>query len=111
MERFIHDQNLERYMTLLDSEPDEPAREALRALLIEEEDRFGARRERLEAADRHIARLRERMHRQVELIELLNASGADIAPAVDLHRNWGKTLIALETYRRLIRDDQDRARR
>lgn len=111
MERFVHNQNLERYITLLDSEPDEPARDAIRRLLIEEEDRFGVVRERLETAEAHIAKLRQRMHRQVDLIDQLNAAGSDTTQAVDLHRNWGQTLIALETYRRNLRDHQDLTRR
>lgn len=99
LDRFLHDQNVERFVGLLMGETDPQVRARLHDLLIEEEDRFGLRRERLQQLRDHIDRLRVRMLRQEQLISVLTDGDCDAGPARQLHANWSETLRLLERYR------------
>ncbi len=101
MDRFVHDQNLRRFVDLLEREPDGPRRTVLQELLIEEENRFGERQERLEQAEVLIVRGRERIRRQVELVaRLSDGDGADMAKAT--LRNLMHTQSLFEAFREVM---------
>jgi hypothetical protein len=95
----VHEQNLNRYADLLQRETDPAVRARLHDLLIEEEDLFGSRRERLQQARDQVERLRARMVRQEQLISNLDDGGHDTALARQLHAAWSDTLVVLERYR------------
>ena len=64
MQKFVHEQNLTHYLMLLETESDPPRREILRRLLVEEEDQYGSLLERLDRAERAIARGEARLTEQ-----------------------------------------------
>ncbi len=99
MRSFLHQQNLSRYMDLLETTADPEVRERLRERLVEAEDRFGACRERLETADVFIARLKTRLREQEDRIAALATDGADTALAEQLRQTVTETLRLFEAYR------------
>jgi len=107
MDRFIHSQNLRRYSDLLRSETDAAKRAALHAQLIQEEDRFGAREERLDNARNHIEELGVRIARQEALIRVLKGNGYDSTAAEQLHAAWCETLAVVERYRQTLEIDSE----
>jgi hypothetical protein len=107
VDRFVHDQNLCRYADLLERETDPAVRARLQDLLIEEEDLFGTRRERLQQARDHVERLRGRMVRQEQLILRLEDGGHDTGLARQLYDAWSDTLVVLERYRDNLQRDTD----
>jgi hypothetical protein len=68
MQRFVHAQNLTRFVTLLEAEADADRRVQLESLLIEEENRFGSQRERLDQAEALLAAGLIRLHRQETVV-------------------------------------------
>ncbi len=81
MDRTTQEHIVERCLDFLARETDPARREALHGLLVEEEDRFGARRERLPQLEGFIARGEERIGRQREFVASLAASGLDTGSA------------------------------
>lgn len=100
MDRFIHTQNLARFMGLLEAETDALQRERLQDLLVEEENRFGSRRERVMEADGLIARGEARLREQELLVARLSDDGRDTAAAERLLANMIQTLQAFVAYRK-----------
>lgn len=101
MDRFVHDQNLIRFVDLLEREADGPKRTVLQQLLIEEENRFGERQERLEQTEVLIVRGRERIRRQVELVaRLADCDTAEVAKAT--LRNLVQTQSLFEAFREVM---------
>jgi hypothetical protein len=72
--RFVRDQNVSRFLSRLEDEPDEGRRETLRKLLISEEDMFGSLSERLRRVEGHIATVKANIARQQQLTRTV-ASG------------------------------------
>jgi hypothetical protein len=107
MDRFIHSQNLRRYSDLLRSETDAAKRATLHTQLIQEEDQFAAREERLDCARDHIEELSVRIVRQEALIRLLKGNGHDCTAAEQLHAAWCETLAILERYRQTLEIDSE----
>jgi len=87
MENFIHEQNVLLFSERLKVENDPTARKQLRELLLDEENKFAATAERLDKAERNIAKCKEHIARQRGLIEKLKTNGHDIAPSQRLLRN------------------------
>ena len=92
MDRFIHTQNLLRYVDMLEKEADPIRRERLRSLLIEEEDRFGSEREWLDEAELYIVQSRSRIRRQEEIVAHLRRDGRDSEQADRLLTNMSDLL-------------------
>lgn len=86
--RFVSDQNIARFVEALNHETDAKRQGALRGLLIEEENRFGSRVERLELVERHLRGGAMRIEQQKITIERLAAKGADLTEAERLLRNF-----------------------
>lgn len=78
MQRFVHFQNLNRFVEALEQETDPPKRDLLKQLLLEELNGFGDRRERLEQAEEFIVRGQERIRRQREIVSGLEGAGKDV---------------------------------
>lgn len=81
MQRFVHNQNLLRFVDLLERETDPVKRGRLQDLLLEEENRFGSRREQALELDSMIAGARLRIARQRQVVNQMEAEarGADLA--------------------------------
>ena len=107
MDRFVHDQNLIRFVDALEHESNPARRDLLQQLLLEEENRFGGRREKLEQANVQILRGRERVRRQRELVARLTSDGANLEPAQQVLMNMLLTQSLFEAYRDiLLRSDE-----
>jgi hypothetical protein len=98
MEAFVHHENLEQFATLLGSDPTK--RSTLMTLLIEEENKFGAGYERLDAADQWVAAGRDRIEKQRDLIARLSEAGHDMATAHQQLRGFMEIQSLFEGYRR-----------
>lgn len=107
MELFIHRQNLLRYAEMLDGEHDPAMREQLRILLIEEEDRFGLRRERLGNLDELIVHSRHRIRIQERVVADQTLDHAGAARAQSVLANMRATLALLNDHRGRLEDGCD----
>jgi len=79
--QFVGDLNVARFVEKLWSERDPDTRVSLKKLLVEEEDKFGRRAERLSNLQRYIVEGNRRIASQKSLIRRLSASGHDIRMA------------------------------
>lgn len=102
MHGFVHDQNLTHYVDLLEFETDAIKRETLHTLLIEEENRFGSWRARVDQTELLIARARAGVRSQEDIIAKLEADGGDATTARQLLRNMGDTLDLFVQFRRAM---------
>jgi hypothetical protein len=109
MERFVHDQNLTRYLDQLQCETDSAKRGQLRRLLVEEIDRFGAHSDRLNETDRLAARCMARLDEQRTRVARLRADGHDAESSESLLANLSQTLEVIEGHRQTILDQLDRS--
>jgi hypothetical protein len=100
--RFVSDLNIAQFTDRLRDERDPAKRKQLRWLLLEEENRFGRRRERLDQADRCIADGRKRIAKQRAVLEGLRNKGADADSAEARLNDLLEIQRLLETYRRFI---------
>lgn len=107
MQRFIHEQNLTRYIDLLDIESNPLTRRQIQKLLIEEEDRFGSLTERIDQADILIRRSQARLRQQQALVTRLKNDGAETATAVALVETMNQTLQLVAAYRQTLSDGPD----
>jgi hypothetical protein len=112
---FVDRQNLTRFRNHLENGVENgPARSLLLDLLVEQEKRFGMGQEQLDKVDRHIARLRQIIAGQVQLIDGLRAKGlsSDRARVVldtlnDMmlvHQSFRETVVATASINREIAD-------
>ncbi len=108
MERFVHDQNLMRYLDLLESETDSAKRGQLRKLLLEEVDRFGDHSDQLYETDRLVARCTARLQEQKSLLAHAREDGRDAGASEDVLANMSQTLALIVGHRRTILDRLDR---
>jgi hypothetical protein len=106
--RFVSDLNVARFVARLRSEDDPATRTSLRRLLIEEEDKFGRKAERLSNLHRHIAEGRRRIEIQKALITKLKTVGKDARLAESTLSNLLETQRIFEHHRQVIFDVIDR---
>jgi hypothetical protein len=106
--RFVSDLNVARFVDRLQLESDPAKRTSLRRLLIEEEDRFGSRAERLSDVQRHLAEGSRRIALQKALIENLIAKGQDVRLAERTLSNLFEIQRILEQYRQVVLNGIDR---
>ena len=102
VDNFVHEQNVLRFSERLETENDQTARVQLTKLLLDEENKFAASSERLDRADRHIAKCKQHIARQYSLIDKLKMDGHDIAPAERLLRNLMELHDLFVGYRRQV---------
>jgi len=88
VDRVPCDGNIGLFVDGLHWERDPARRERLKRLLIEEEDRFVAREERLGMVERHIERGEAIIARQADLIARLKNNGADVSDAESALRKF-----------------------
>ncbi len=106
MQRFLHFQNLARFVEALEHETDPAKRDVLQQLLLEEENRFGDSRERLEQTDTLIARGRERIRQQRALVASLGCDGKGIETAKIGLLNLMRTQSIFEGFRQVLVDGE-----
>jgi len=114
MDNFIIERNIERYADRLRTEFDPAVRASVKALLIEEENRFGFRFEQLNKVNGYIADCHHRIDKQRRSIERLRSDerggspmlsgGRDLTLALRLLSNLSELLDLFEEYRRRITD-------
>jgi hypothetical protein len=109
MQRFIHQQNLARYIDLLESEGDPATRAQLQELLIEEVDGFGSLNERIDQVDVLIAQSGGRLRRQQALVAHRAGMGADIVQSEKLLGHMTQILQVMAQYRRTLLEGLDRS--
>jgi hypothetical protein len=102
MEQFIHQQNLVRFVEALERETDPGRRDVLQQLLLEEEKRYGDRRERIEQTETFILRGRERIRRQREIISSLQEGDGAIETAKASLLNLMRTQSLFEAFHRTL---------
>jgi DNA-binding CsgD family transcriptional regulator len=115
MNDFIIERNIERYAERLRTELDPVVRASVTALLIEEEDRFGARVERLDKINGYIADCYQRIDKQKSLITGMRSDdyngipalsdGRDLSLAQRLLSNLKELLALFERRRHQIADE------
>jgi len=109
MDRFVHDQNLTRYIDLHETVTDPTKLAQIEKLLIEEEDRFGSVSERLNEADRLIHDGHGRVRRHRALVAHLDAIGHDTKRAGAVLASMSRLLEIMYQYRQTLSDGLDRA--
>jgi len=101
-ERFIRDQNLDRFTALIEATEDGGLRDMLCRLAVEEEDRYGTLLERLAKADELIVRAEARVqlltqlfqdHAAPERAALHDGILANVAAALAMFRDYRRTLV------------------
>ncbi len=75
MEKFVARENIRHFRHELENGVDQPRRETMLRLLVEEENALGLTREQLGKLDRHISRLSEIMARHFALMDNLRGLG------------------------------------
>jgi hypothetical protein len=104
MNEFVARENLARFR----SEPEQGVGESVRGvlldLLVEQEDLFGLRHEQLERVNRHIARLREIIASQVQLVERLQSKGLAIDRAQLVLDTLNDMMLAHQSFRQSVLD-------
>ncbi len=115
MDNFIIERNIERYADRLRTEIDPTVRASVKALLIEEENRFGFRVEQLDKVNGYIADSHHRIDKQQRVIERLRSDehhgipslsgGRDLTLVLRLLFNLRELLTLFEQYRQRITDE------
>ena len=108
MDRRVGDEVVWNLADRLEGELDPIRRHALRTLLIQEEDRFGERAERLDRAEAHIANSRFRIEELEKAIERHRARGANVATAERVLASLRDMLVTFDSYRHTLLQDLDR---
>jgi hypothetical protein len=99
MDGFVARQNIDRFVGLLDIEVDDGKRATLRGLLIEQEDRFGRRQERLQHTLLTICSIEARVERQRAIVKSAADAPAQLSLAEQRLSNMLDTLSLLRAYR------------
>lgn len=100
---FVDRQNLTRFRNKLENGVENgPARNLLLDLLVEQENRFGMGQEQLDRVDRHIARLRQIIVRQVQVIDELKAKNLSVDRAKVVLDTLNDMMLAHESFRNTI---------
>ena len=105
--RIVSDLNVARFVDRLQLELDPAKRASLQSLLLEEEDKFGRRAERLSDVQRHLAEGSRRIALQKALIETLKANGQEVRLAERTLSNLVEIQRIFEQYRHVILDAID----
>ena len=105
--RIVSDLNVARFVDRLQLELDPAKRASLQRLLLEEEDKFGRRAERLSDVQRHLAEGSRRIALQKALIENLKANGQEVRLAERTLSNLVEIQRIFEQYRHVILDAID----
>ena len=105
--RIVSDLNVARFVDRLQLEPDPAKRASLQRLLLEEEDKFGRRAERLSDVQHHLAEGSRRIALQKALIENLKANGQEVRLAERTLSNLAEIQRIFEQYRLVILDAID----
>jgi len=105
--RIVSDLNVARFVDRLQLELDPAKRASLQRLLLEEEDKFGRRAERLSDVQRHLAEGSRRIALQKALIETLKANGQEVRLAERTLSNLVEIQRIFEQYRHVILDAID----
>ncbi len=108
MSREVGDQIVWGLADRFEAERDPIRRQALRTLLIEEEDRFGQRAERLDRAEAHIASSKFRIEELERAIDRLRGGGHDVRTAERVLASMRDLLDTFGSYRETLLDDLDR---
>jgi hypothetical protein len=109
MDRFVSDGNIARFVDHLRCEIIPARQETLKRLLIEEENRFGAREERLEMVERNLAESSARIDRQTRLVAELKGNGGDAVHAERTLRTFEMIRGLFERYHAHLREARERA--
>ena len=88
IDRFISEQNIERFAKQAYDALDPGKQQTLRELLIEEEYRFGVYSAQLEITTRHISEAEAKISRQKALIARLEADGHELNKAYRILYNF-----------------------
>jgi hypothetical protein len=107
--QFVSDLNVSRFLDRLQLAHDPSIRASLQRLLLEEEDNFGDRAERLHNAQRHIAEGYSRIERQKALLAKLKADRKDVRLAERTLSNLLEIQRILEQYRQSVLHALDRS--
>jgi hypothetical protein len=105
MQRFLHRQNLARYVRLLATETDPKQRERIAALLIEELDRFDTLPEHLSELAGVIEQGRAQLRKQRQLVAQLRGDPGAQEKAQHTLINLNDTLELFLSYRDGLRGD------
>ncbi len=108
MNRHVRDQMVWSLADRFEAERDPVRRHALRTLLIEQEDRFGERAERLDRAEAHIASSVFRIDELEKTIGRRRCEGADVSVAERALASMKDLLATFDRYRLALLDDLDR---
>ena len=98
----IATQNVARLRSQLENEPDEFTRSRLLKLLLLEAEKSRLTHQQLDRIDHHMADLRERTYRQVELVEKCNLKGQIVERALKLLATLNDLMANYQTLRRRI---------
>jgi hypothetical protein len=105
---FVYEQNVLRFSERLQAEDDPATRKILSKLLLEEENKFAVTSERLDNADRHIARCKSLISLQYTVIDNLKNDGHDTQRAERLLRNMMELHDVFVSYRQTLLDGLNR---
>jgi hypothetical protein len=109
LQQFVNTQNIARYEQRLYGEADAMRRQSLRGLLLDEENKFGSRSERLDLIGQRMRECKDRIARQTLVVERLNGQGHDPGPAQRLLSNMLDLHAVYEGYYQVILDGLDRS--
>lgn len=109
-DRFVRDQNLERYIIRFEGEDRPATKETLRRSLVAEADRVGSLRDHLETADRLIERLQARLSDTLARARSDLMRTEDQAMAQRLVMNQCDLLAVIKGYREVIVGELERQR-
>jgi len=110
-QKFASDQNVIRFVSALQTEPDLARRTSLRSLLLEEENRLGSNLEQLDKADRYIGEFQVQISRLVTLIGKLRGDGHDSSAPERLLKNMTELHQLFASNRQIVFDALNRNKR
>jgi hypothetical protein len=104
LHRFVQDRNIATYIELLHVESESTKRHTLKTLLIDEENKFGSRSEKLDKVERHIAVCQAHITGQHKIIDRLRANGGNCAAAERVLANLFDILDVCRAHRQCVLD-------
>jgi hypothetical protein len=108
LHRFVQDRNIVTFIELLHVEDDGTKRRTLKTLLVEEENKFGSRSEKLDKVERNIALCQGHIVGQHKIIDRLRANGRDCTAAERVLANLLDILDTCWSHRQCVLDALDR---
>ena len=102
MHAFVRDHKVARFVRQLQREFDPTKREALKSLLLEEENKFAFDLEELDRVERRILECQDQIPRLESLAEKLRAQGEDATLSESLLSNSEELLAIFESYRQRV---------